>query len=136
MTNATFEVLDVAQLPADAAFGAAFAFDAIHDQHDPDAVLSRVFDALVPGGVFVALDINASSHLENNIGNPLAPFLYGISTLHCMTVLLASGGTGLGTVWGRELAQQMLADAGFVDIEVHDAPGDPTACIYVARNPA
>ena len=111
--NARFEVLDVAQLPSDPPLGAAFAFDAVHDQHDPAGVLARVFGALEPGGVFVILDIKASSHLENNIGNPFAPWLYGVSTLHCMTVSLATGGAGLGTVWGKEKAIEMLRDAGF-----------------------
>jgi hypothetical protein len=81
-------------------------------------------------------DIRASSHLENNVGNPLAPLLYAVSTLHCMTVSLASGGAGLGTVWGEELALEMLAAAGFVDLEVHEVPGDPLDSVYVARKPA
>jgi hypothetical protein len=38
------------------------------------------------------------------MGNPLASFLYGISTLHCMTVSLATGGAGLGAAWGVEAA--------------------------------
>jgi SAM-dependent methyltransferase len=136
LPNATFEVLDVTRLPAEPPLGAAFAFDAIHDQTDPAGVLARVFDALAPGGVFVMFDIRASSHLENNVGNPLAPLLYAVSTLHCMTVSLASGGAGLGTVWGEELALEMLAAAGFVDLEVHEVPGDPLDSVYVARKPA
>ena len=27
----------------------------------------------------------------------------------------------------------MLSDAGFVDIEVHPAPGDPADAVYVSR---
>ncbi|MPY77582.1 MAG: methyltransferase domain-containing protein [Actinophytocola sp.] len=133
LTNVTFEVCDVAKLPDDARFDAVFAFDAIHDQADPEGVLRGVHDALVPGGTFVALDIKASSHLENNVGNPLAPFLYGVSTLHCMTVSLALGGAGLGTVWGEELARQMFADAGFEVVSVNDVPDDPVNVLYVCR---
>jgi len=135
LPNATFEVLDVTQLSTDKPFGAAFAFDAIHDQADPAGVLARVFEVLSPGGVFVMFDIRASSHLEQNVGNPLAPWLYAVSTLHCMTVSLACDGAGLGTVWGEELALEMLATAGFVDIEVHEAPGDPMDSVYVAHKP-
>jgi SAM-dependent methyltransferase len=135
LTNATFEVLDVARLPAAPPFDAVFAFDAIHDQAAPATVLRGVYEALVPGGTFVMVDINASSDLANNIGNPLAPLLYAISTLHCMTVSLAIGGAGLGTAWGQELAHQMLAEAGFTDVQVHDAPGDPLDLVYVARRP-
>lgn len=135
LANATFEVLDVTELPLDPPIGVAFAFDAIHDQADPAGVLTRVFESLVPGGVFVMFDIRASSHLERNLENPMAPWLYAVSTLHCMTVSLACSGAGLGTVWGEELALQMLTDAGFVDLEVHEVPGDPLDSVYVARKP-
>ncbi len=40
------------------------------------------------------MDIKASSELEENLTNPLAPLLYAISTLHCLTVSLARGGAG------------------------------------------
>lgn len=135
LANVTFEVCDVATLPSDARFDAVFAFDAIHDQADPEGVLRGVRESLVPGGAFVALDIKASSHLENNVGNPLAPFLYAVSTLHCMTVSLALGGAGLGTVWGEELARQMFADAGFEVVSVNDVPDDPVNVLYVCRRP-
>ena len=71
------------------------------------------------------IDVKAASRLEDNLGNPLAPWLYAVSTLHCLTVSLAHGGAGLGTVWGEELARTMLADAGFGDVAVHEAPEDP-----------
>lgn len=135
LSNVAFEVLDVTNLPADPPLGAVFAFDAIHDQTDPGGVLRAVFDALEPGGIFVMFDIRASSHLEKNVGNPLAPWLYAVSTLHCMTVSLANDGAGLGTVWGEELALEMLANAGFADLEVHDVPGDPLDSVYVGRKP-
>lgn len=81
------------------------------------------------------MDIKASSNLEDNIDNPFAPFLYGASTLHCLTVSLAHDGAGLGAVWGEQLARRMLADAGFVDVRVHDVPDDPLDSLHVARKP-
>ena len=36
-------------------------------------------------------------------------------------------------MFGEQLARRMLADAGFVDIEVHPAPGDPGDAVYVSR---
>ena len=63
----------------------------------------------------------------------MAPLLYSVSTLHCMTVSLAQGGAGLGTAFGEQRALELLADAGFVDVVVHDAPGDPIDAVYVAR---
>lgn len=136
LSNVAFEARDVTNLPADTPLDVVFAFDAIHDQTDPAGVLRAVFEALTPGGTFLMFDIRASSHLENNVDNPLAPWLYAVSTLHCMTVSLAEGGAGLGTVWGEELAIDMLRDAGFVDIAVHEVPGDPLDSLYVAHKPA
>lgn len=130
--NASFEVLDVAALPADPPFDVVFAFDAVHDQADPAGVLAAVRRALAPDGVFVMMDVKASSRLEDNLDNPFAALLYGMSTLHCMTVSLARGGAGLGTVWGRQLACAMLADAGFADVTVLDVPDDPLDSLYVA----
>ena len=135
LSNISFETADVARLPTSPPLGAVFAFDAIHDQTDPAGVLDAVFKALEPGGVFVMVDIRASSYLENNVGNPLAPWLYAVSTLHCMTVSLAEDGAGLGTAWGEELALEMLGKAGFIDLEVHEVPGDPIDSLYVARKP-
>jgi SAM-dependent methyltransferase len=133
LSNVSFESQDVAALASTPPFDAIFAFDAIHDQADPASVLNRVRAALAEQGVFVMMDIKASSHLEQNMGNPIAPMLYATSTLHCLAVSLAYGGAGLGTVWGEELARQMLADAGFIHIEVHDVPDDPLNSLYVAR---
>ncbi len=135
ISNVRFERLDILELPVDPPFDAIVGFDVIHDQADPAGVLARAREALVPGGVFLILDIKASSRLEDNLDHPLAPWLYAISTLHCMTVSLARDGEGLGTVWGEQLAQQMLDEAGFVDIQVHDVPDDPLNQVYVARTP-
>ena len=68
----------------------------------------RIHDALVPGGVFVMKEPHAADALEDNIGNPMAPILYGCSTLHCMTVSLAHGGAGIGTMFGEQLALAAL----------------------------
>ena len=135
LTNVEFEVRDVASLPPGRELDAVFAFDAIHDQADPVAVLRSAYTALAGGGTFFVYDIKASSHLEDNIANPLAPMLYSISTLHCMTVSLAGGGAGLGTCWGEELARQLLGDAGFEVISVNDVPDDPMNVVYVSRKP-
>lgn len=132
LSNATFEIRDVAELPP-ASFDVMFAFDSIHDQKDPAGVLQAIHAALAPGGQFVMMDVKANSALEDNIGNPFAPLLYGISTLHCMTVSLALGGAGLGAVWGEQTARAMLEEAGFTVEGVHDVPEDPMDSIYLAR---
>jgi SAM-dependent methyltransferase len=133
LTNIRFEVRDAATIDAKEAFDAVFTFDAIHDQKRPDVVLANLRRALRPGGVYLMQDIKASSHVERNRDNPLAPFIYTISCMHCMTVSLAQGGMGLGAAWGRELAERMLVDAGFPAPEVHELEHDPINYFYVTR---
>jgi SAM-dependent methyltransferase len=136
LANARFEVRDAARLTTDEPFHVVFVFDAVQDQVAPAAVLERIWAALAPGGTFVMVEPRASSDVAGNLTNPVAPLLYAVSTLHCLTVSLAGGGAGLGAAWGEELARAMLAEAGFVDVTVHEAPGDPLNAVFVATRPA
>jgi SAM-dependent methyltransferase len=133
LTNVTFEPRDVTKIGDIERFDLITAFDAIHDQARPDVVLREIAAALRPNGTFLMQDILASSHLEQNIDNPIASFLYTISTMHCMTVSLAQGGAGLGTCWGRELAEKMLHAAGFTNVRVEKLPHDDMNYYYIAR---
>jgi SAM-dependent methyltransferase len=135
LDNVRFEVRDAARLAVEQPFDVVFVFDAIHDQVDPDQVLDRIHAALAAGGTFVMVEPRASSNLEDNLANPLAPWLYGVSTLHCLTVSLAGDGAGLGTAWGEQAARRMLAKAGFGEVAVHGAPGDPINAVFVASKP-
>lgn len=130
LSNTTFEVRDVTALPAEPQFDLITAFDAIHDQKSPDAVLRSVRRALAPEGQFLMVEFKFSSRLEENIGNAFAPMYYGFSLMHCMPVSLAVGGQGLGTVWGEQTARQYLADAGFARVRMLDTPR-PQNCIFV-----
>lgn len=133
LPNATFLARDVAELDVADAYDVITVFDAIHDQAHPTRVLQNIHRALRPGGTFLMVDIKASSQLEDNIGAPLATYLYTVSTMHCMSVSLGLGGAGLGTVWGRQLAETMLADAGFRDVAVREIELDAFNYYYVAR---
>ncbi|MGV0814542.1 class I SAM-dependent methyltransferase [Mycolicibacterium boenickei] len=133
LTNAQFEAHDLAELDVTDAYDVITAFDAIHDQAQPARVLRNIFRALKPGGVFLMVDIKASSRLEDNVGIPLRPFFYTVSTVHCMSVSLAYDGAGLGTAWGRQLATSMLADAGFDAVTVEEVESDVMNYYYIAR---
>nr|WP_227985043.1 methyltransferase domain-containing protein [Nocardia spumae] len=133
LPNANFEVQDIAELHRPQTYDLITVFDAIHDQAHPARVLSNIAEALRPGGTFLMVDIHASSKLEENLDLPLGPFLYAVSTMHCMSVSLSQGGDGLGTVWGEQRALSMLADAGFTDVRVHHVDGDPMNSYYVAH---
>ena len=113
------------------AFDLVTAFDAIHDQVTPQSVLDGIHRTLKRGGTFLMQDIRASSHLENNLDHPIAPLLYTLSTLHCMTVSLAAKGAGLGTMWGEEKALEMLNRAGFDEVVVHRLDHDFQNNFYV-----
>jgi len=135
LSNARFERLDATKLPPEPKFDLITSFDAIHDQRDPASALRRIAGALAADGLYIMMEPRASSSLAENLGQPFAPYLYGISVLHCMTVSLAEGGAGLGTAWGEQVARRMLADAGFTSVEALAAPG-PQNTIYVCRRPA
>lgn len=131
--NIRFQVRDAARLGDHQRFDVAFTFDAIHDQIDPRAMLAGIYEALKEDGVLLSQDIRSSSFVENNLEHPIGPFLYAISTMHCMTVSLAHGGCGLGTCWGEELALQMFEDAGFSAVSVHTLEHDIMNNYYVCR---
>jgi SAM-dependent methyltransferase len=133
LENVRFQVQDVAALSESSAFALITAFDTIHDQARPRDVLRAAARALQADGTFLMVDIDASSRLEENVDRPLAPFIYSVSTLHCMSVSLAANGEGLGTAWGEDTARSLLADAGFSGVEVLRIPGDIINCYYVAR---
>jgi hypothetical protein len=79
------------------------------------------------------VDIRASSKLEENQEHPLAPALYTISTMHCMTVSLALSGEGLGTMWGEQTARELFAEAGLVVRDVKQFEGDILNNYYICE---
>lgn len=133
LSNATFLAADVAELDHTESYDVITVFDAIHDQAQPAKVLENIHRALRPGGHLLMVDIKASSRLEDNVGVPFTTYMYTVSTMHCMSVSLGLDGAGLGTCWGRQLAESMLADAGFTDVQVREIESDPINLYYLAR---
>ncbi len=131
--NARFEVRNLTGLIERGRYQLITAFDAIHDQAQPRQVLRAIADALAPEGVFLMQDIRASSHVHKNLDHPLGAFTYTISCLHCMTVSLALDGEGLGAAWGEEKALELLAEAGFKNVEVRQLPHDIINNYYIAK---
>jgi 2-polyprenyl-3-methyl-5-hydroxy-6-metoxy-1,4-benzoquinol methylase len=127
--NLDFVLLDAAHLEKNMELQGRFdyvtAFDSIHDQTQPLEVLRGVHHILSPEGRFSMVDIAANSNLADNLSHPMGPFLYTVSLMHCMPVGLVGGGTGLGMMWGREKAIEMLNEAGFRQVQVLEMPDDP-----------
>ncbi len=109
------------------------AFDAIHDQTHPRQALQGIWSMLKPGGILSMVDIAASSHLSENMNHPMGPFLYTVSLMHCMPVGLVDNGAGLGMMWGRQQAVEVLTGAGFCEIAVREIPNDPFNVHFEAR---
>ena len=130
--NVRFEARDAATLDGSEQFDFITTFDAIHDQARPDLALAGIAGSLRPGGTYLCVDIKGSSTIAGDMEHPLAPFLYTISTMHCMTVSLADGGMGLGTMWGERTAREMLAAAGFTSIDLRENDEDITNNYYIA----
>lgn len=136
LRNIEFLARDVSDFDTTASpdtFDLITTFDAVHDQAKPLNVLKGIHRALKPDGVYLMQDIRGSSHVEKNIGHPIATLLYTISTMHCMTVSLAQGGEGLGAMWGEEKTREYLQKAGFRSVETKNLAHDIQNNWYVVR---
>lgn len=129
--NIRFVREDAAALEARESFDLIFTFDAIHDQKEPAKVLKNIHRALKAGGTYLMQEIAGASFLEKNMAHPVAPLLYTISCMHCMSVSLAQDGAGLGNMWGRETALEMLHQTGFQEIRVERLDHDFINDYYV-----
>ncbi len=131
--NLHLKARDLSAVESLGCFDLITAFDAVHDQKDPQGFLTMVHNSLAEDGVFLMQDIGGSRDLENNIDNPFAPLLYTISSMHCTPISIGQGGPGLGAMWGVETAQEYLAVAGWAEVEMHRLPHDPINAYFVAR---
>jgi SAM-dependent methyltransferase len=130
--NLGYAVSSVAGIPLDPPFDLITSFDVIHDLAEPLAGLTRVREALAPGGQFLMMEPNASSNLEENLDGRGA-MLYGISLLHCMTQSLAAGGAGLGAAWGAGRAREYSERAGFGRFETLETITNKFSAFYLLR---
>ncbi|MFM9271080.1 class I SAM-dependent methyltransferase [Halomonas elongata] len=136
LANLNFEVRDLSDFDTTAmpgAFELVTTFDGIHDQGQPRRLLKGIRRSLTSDGTYLVQDIHASSHHHLDREHPLGAMLYAVSISHCMTVSLAQGGEGLGTMWGRERALAYLEEAGFRDIQVHQLEHDIQNDYFVCR---
>ncbi|MFN7115531.1 MAG: class I SAM-dependent methyltransferase [Saprospiraceae bacterium] len=133
LANIVFEQKDLTHYSHERQYDWITAFDAIHDQGRPDLVLKHIYQALKTNGLFLMQDIDASSNVAENLTHPLGTLLYTVSCMHCMTVSLAQGGLGVGAMWGRQQAQEMLREAGFQKIEIQNLAHDVQNCYYLIR---
>jgi ubiquinone/menaquinone biosynthesis C-methylase UbiE len=136
LRNVEFIVSDLSRFDETAeiaAFDWVTTFDAIHDQAKPLNVLRGINCTLRPSGVYLMQEIKGSSEIHKNMDLPLAPVLYTVSCMHCMTVSLAQNGEGLGAMWGEEKTRDYLKKAGFSSVEKNELAHDIQNNWYVVR---
>lgn len=136
LKNVSFEVRDLTDYNITAQqnkFDFVTTFDAVHDQARPDNLLKGIYKSLKENGVYLMQDISASSEQHKNVDHPIGTLLYTISTMHCMTVSLAQGEMGLGTMWGREKALEMLREVGFTKVEIKNFEHDIQNDYYIIK---
>ncbi len=114
--NIAFVQASAEETPNGAPYDLVTTFDCIHDMVDPDATLNRIHDVMAEDGVWLWSEPNAS-HEPNENRNPVGRVFQSVSPMHCMTVSLAHGGAGLGTVIGEKGARQLASRAGFRSFE-------------------
>uniref|UniRef100_A0A1I8EG75 Methyltranfer_dom domain-containing protein n=3 Tax=Wuchereria bancrofti TaxID=6293 RepID=A0A1I8EG75_WUCBA len=98
-------------------------FGACHDQMRPDRCLKEIYRVLKPNGLFSMFETNGTSNVYKDKEINTSTYMYGVSLSHCLPLGINSeDAMGLGTVWGREKAKQLLGNAGFEKVEIHPNP--------------
>lgn len=132
--NLEFVEAGAGDVPAEASFDVALAFDSLHDMPRPDLALAAIRRALRPDGVLVIKDIKSTGDFEKDRRNPLLALMYGFSVSACLgSGLSTEDGLGLGTLgFHPEVAERMCRSAGFSRFRTLDVP-DPANLYYEAR---
>ena len=118
LSNVCFEVKDVATLHCITAFDIITAFDAIHDQAQPRQVLQHTLRS-APVGRGVPYDRYRSGERSRRKHESCgSSFLYTVSCMHCMAGVAGSRRGRPRRSVGEQQARQLLAEAGFAQVEV------------------
>jgi len=121
LSNVTFRESAVESVPEDQQFDLVLAIDCIHDMQDPVGTLVHIGRLLAPGGVlFWSEPAGSDNPVENR--NPPGRMRSALSPYHCLTVSLAAGGPGLGTIIGEAGARSLALEAGLGEFRTLDIP--------------
>jgi len=116
VSNTEFIQAPAEEIPTERKYDLICSFDCIHDMVDPQGTVNAIYAVLADDGVYIWSEPNASHNAHEN-RNPIGKAFHSISPLHCMTVSLAYGGAGLGTVIGEKGARELAEKAGFSQFE-------------------
>lgn len=115
--NLEFRCIALEQLAEGEVFDVIVAIDCIHDMTDPVGVLRAIRERLAPDGLFLWSEPAGSTDPNENTA-PLPRLRAALSIYHCLTVSLAAGGAGLGTLIGEGGARELAELAGYAEFEV------------------
>ena len=113
------------------AYDVITVFDAIHDQARPPGCCEHP-PGTAPWRRAVDGRHQGSSNLEDNVGVPLATYLYTVSTMHCMSVSLGLD----GRAWARAGAASSRSRCSPMPDSERDGDeieSDPFNNYYIAR---
>ncbi len=113
----SLDVMDVEPGSADI----VLAMDLVHDLPDPLGALVVVRRALAADGILVVVEAEATGDFTVDRHGPLG-WQYSPSFSRCIPVSQHAGGQGLGAMWGREAALDLLHRAGFDRVDTHTTP--------------
>lgn len=133
--NIAFHDATIDSLAGDESRDFITTFDCLHDMTRPDLVMRAIRKAIKPDGTWLIANVHGQPTFEQNLsGNPLAPFMYSISVVCCMSSALSEpGGLGLGTLGFPEpVARQMTREAGFTRFVTRDFE-NPINAYYEVR---
>ena len=123
-------------LPDDRSIDLVTTFDCIHDMTHPQEMITSISEALANDGTWLLVDIKGRETFAENVEkNPMAPLMYGISVLSCMSSALSDpDGAGLGTLGLPESrAREMAAAAGLTRFRTLDVDHSVNAFYEVRR---
>jgi 2-polyprenyl-3-methyl-5-hydroxy-6-metoxy-1,4-benzoquinol methylase len=116
LTNIEFLEAPAHEIPGSRNYDLICTLDCIHDMAVPLSTLKEIREALTDDGTLFWSEPNASDNpLDRR--NPVGKTFSSLSPFHCMTVSLAHGGEGLGTIIGESGARKLAAAAGFSTFE-------------------
>ncbi|KAL8622595.1 hypothetical protein ACOMHN_009229 [Nucella lapillus] len=136
LTNVSFQLLDVLNLPEDLkeAFDWIACVEVIHDLPYPLKALQGIYKALKPGGHFSMVDRFVSSYVGNNVGSGESAALYAISTFKCIPESYQQPDSeALGACWGKEKAFELVKSAGMKVLGLSKTGGFGTLAVCMCK---
>ena len=103
------------------------------NSYNCESVFNKIKSGIV---IYISEKYKADVITTNIMQNVCIVNMYKEKNMHCMSVSLASGGPGLGAMWGKERALEMLKSAGFRDVRIEQLSHDMQNYYYIMLKPS